>query len=344
LFPVLRGLASLYNFRSELAKARQLSQRMLDLAERLNDVDMKIEALVVAGYNLSFGGNPRLGLELMDRGIALSDSLRRPVQRLGIGPSPAVVGRNVSALFLWAGGYPDRARHRAGEAIAVAQRLNHPYSLTYAQFHHGLLYMWLRDYETARTSAEAVVELGESYGFRIWSAVGSCLRGAALVNIGEAAEGLSLIEQGLEAYRGLRTPPVFWPLLLHLCAGAYGAASRPEDGLPLLNEAIAVDKSNSSDSLAPEFLILKGDLLLALSSDNTVETESLYQSALNSAGVVSAAMVELQAAMRLSRLWQSQGKPEQAREVLNAAYSRITEGFTTADMKDAAALLDALSP
>ena len=343
LFPVLRGLTSLYNFRRETEKARQLSERMLDLAERVDDVDMKIEALVVAGYNRSFGVNPQLGLELMEKGIALFESQRQPVHGLGIGPNPAVVGCNVSALFLWAGGYPDRARSRAAQAIALAQRLSHPYSLTYAQFHHGLLHMWLRNYETARNSAEAVVELGELYGFQIWSAVGSCLRGAALVNLGRIPEGLSLTEQGLEAYRGLKTPPVFWPLLLHLCAGAYGAASRPEDGLPLLNEAIAADKSTSSDSLAPEFLISKGDLLLALSSDNTAEAESLYRSALNNAREASAAMVELQAAMRLSRLWQDQGRLEEAQELLKTAYSKISEGFTTADVKDAAALLDRLS-
>ena len=345
LFPVLRGLASLYNFRNEPDKARQLGERMLDLAERLGDVDMKVEGLVVTGYNLAFGTDPQRGLELIDKGIALSSAQRRPARGLGVGPNPTVVGLNVSALFLWAGGYPDRAYNRAAEAIALAQRLNHPYSLTYAQFHQGLLNMWLRNYEIAQKSAQAVVELAEVYGFQIWSAIGSCLRGAALVNTGGIAEGLALTEQGLKAYRGLKTPPVFWPLLLHLCAGAYGAASRPEDGLPLLDEAIASEKggSSSSDSLSSEFLILKGDLLLALSSDNTGKAESLYQSAVKSARDVGAAMVELQAVTRLSRLWQNQGKSEQARELLSAAYSKITEGFTTADMKDATALLDTLS-
>jgi predicted ATPase len=189
------------------------------------------------------------------------------------------------------------------------------------------------------------VELAETYGFQIWSAVGSCLRGAALVNLGRIAEGLVLTEQGLKAYRGLKTPPVFWPLLLHLCAGAYGAASRPKDGLSLLDEAMAVEKlsSSSSEVLTPEFLILNGDLRLALSSHNAVEAESLYQGAVDSARKMSAAMVELRAAMRLSRLWQNQGKSEQARELLSAAYSKITEGFTAADMKEANALLAALS-
>jgi predicted ATPase len=54
-------------------------------------------------------------------------------------------------------------------------------------------------------------------------------------------------------------------------------------------------------------------------------------------------MIELQAAMRLSRLWQNQGRKEEARELLSAAYSKITEGFSTADMKEAKALLAMLS-
>ena len=229
LFPVLRGLASFYIFVTKPIKPMQMGERILDLAERLGDIDMKIEGLLVSGqYLWRLGTNPQLGLEHIEKGIALYNSQRRHVTRLGIGPDPGVVGLNVSALFLWTGGYPDRAYNRAADAIALAQELNHPYSLTYAQFHNGLLNMWLRNYENVRDSAQAVLELAEMHGFQIWSAVGSCLLGAALVNTGRIDQGLALIEQGLNAYRGLKTPPVFWPLLLHLCAGAYGAASRAQ--------------------------------------------------------------------------------------------------------------------
>jgi tetratricopeptide (TPR) repeat protein len=224
LFPVLRGLASLYNFLNESDKARHLGERMFDLGERLGDVNMKVDGLLVTGYNPAFAANPQLGREHMEKAITLYNSQRRPARRLGIGPNSGVVSLNVSALFLWVGGYPARAYNRAADAIALAQELNHPYSLTYAQFHNGLLNMWLKNYENARDSAQAV-ELAETHGFQIWSAVGYCLRGAALVNIGGIDQGLAFIEQGLKAYRGLKTPPVFWPLLLHLCAAAYGTAS-----------------------------------------------------------------------------------------------------------------------
>jgi predicted ATPase len=345
LFPVLRQLAAFYIFLNEPDKAMQLGERILQLAERLDDIDMKIEGLLVSGYIVAFRDNPQLGLEHIEKGIGLYNSQRQRARRFGIGPYPGVLGLTISALFLWMRGYPDRAYNRGANSIVLAQRLNHPYSLTYAQFHNGLLNMWLKNYEVARESAIAVLELAEAHGFQVWNAVGSCLLGAASVNMGDIDRGLALIEKGMTAYRGLSTPPVFWPMLLHLYAGAYGAASRPEDGLPLLNEAIdaASSSSSSARTLTSEFLILKGDLLLASSSDNEVDAASLYQDAVNMAQEVHAPMLELRAAMRLSRLWQNQGKSEQARELLSAAYEKITDGFATADMKEAGALLATLS-
>jgi predicted ATPase len=344
-FPVLRQLAAFYVLLNEPDKAMQMGERILHLADRLDDMDMKIEGLFVSGYIVAFRDSPQVGLEHIEEGIGLYNSQRQRARRFGIGPYPGVLGLTVSALFLWMRGYPDRGYTRAADSILLAQKLNHPYSLTYAQFHSGLLNMWLKNYGIARDSAQAVLELAEAHGFQIWNAVGSCLLGAASVNMGDIDRGLALIEQGMTAYRGLKTPPVFWPMLLHLCAGAYGAASRPEDGLPLLNEARGAVSSSSSSAktLTSEFLTLEGDLLIASSSDNEVEAASLYQDAVNMAREVHAPMMELRAAMRLSRLWQNQGKSEQARELLSTAYSKITEGFSTADMKEAKALLATLS-
>jgi predicted ATPase len=90
-------------------------------------------------------------------------------------------------------------------------------------------------------------------------------------------------------------------------------------------------------------LILQGELLLSLSTENVAEAESCFQLAVNNAQEVHASMLELRAAMRLSRLWHAQGKTQQARELLNAACAKMTEGFTGADMKEAKALLDNLS-
>ena len=343
LFPVLRGLASYYVLCSEPEKAAQMGERMLQLAEQLDDEAMKVEGNMLRGYNQAFLDDPRAGLELLEKAVAAYDLQHTSVRHLGLGTYPGVISLTVSALFLWMLGYPDRAHERAADSILLARKMNHPYSITYALFHNGLLNVWLKNYAIARESAQELLELAEAHGFRIWSAVGSCLQGAAMVGLGSIEKGLALIEQGLNAYRGLKTPPVFWPMLLHLCAGAYGAASKPEVGLHMMNEAIEAGSSSAARTGTSEFLILMGALLLALSSDNAAEAEALYEQAVLNAQEVHAPMLELRAAIRLSRLWHQQGKKEQARKVLNEAYSKITEGFTTADLKEASALLADLS-
>jgi predicted ATPase len=343
LFPVLRGLASFYILRTEYDKAIQMGERILHLAERLGDIDMQVEGHMVLGYNLAFVEDPQTGLDHLEKAIALYDPGRPRVRRLGLGTNPGVIILTVSALFLWMMGYPDRARQRAADGITLAQKLGHAYSSAYAQFHHGLLHLWLRNPEIAHERAQAVLNLADEHGFQIWSAVGNCLRGAALVGMGSIETGLALIEQGMNTYRVLKTPPVFWPLLLYLCAGAYRAASRPEEGLLFLKEAIEFETKGSAKVLVSEFLTLQGELLLALSSDHAAEAESCYQQALDNAQEVHASLLELRAAIRLSRLWKDQGKREQARKLLSDAYAKITEGFTAADLKEAAALLADLS-
>ena len=343
LFPVLRGLAGFYILRTEFGKAVQMGERLLKLAEHLDDSDMKMEAHMILGYNLAFQENPQIGMEYLEKAIAIYDPGRPHVRRLGLGANPGVTSLTVSALFLWMLGYPDQARKRAADSITLAKKFNHPYSIAYARFHNGLLNLWLKNYEVTEENAQQVLALAQEHGFHIWNAVGLCLHGASLVGLDSIDEGLPQIEQGIQSYRTLKTPPVFWPLLLHLCAGAYGTASKPQEGLSLMNAAIKAASKGTGKTLKSEFLILKGELLLAISSQNATEAELLYQEAVNNAQAVHASLLELRAALKLSRLWQEQGKKEQARKVLSDAYTKMTEGFATHDMLEASAFLTNLS-
>jgi tetratricopeptide (TPR) repeat protein len=343
LFPILRGLASFHIFRMEYEKSIQMAERILALAEHLDDAEMKIEGQMILGYNLGFQ-DAQVGVAYLEKAVASYD-LQRPRLALGLGPYPAVVGLTTSAIFLWTLGYPDRAHKRAADSILLARQMNHPFSITYAMFHSGLLNIWLKNYREAKETADLLLEVAEAHGFQIWRAVGSCLLGTTLVEFGSAEEGLALIGQGLRAYQNLKTPPVFWPMLLHLCASAYGAASQPATGLQMLNEAMEVEvaSSKSADTFASEFLILKGALLLALSSNNVAEAQALYEQAVRNAQEVHAPMLQLRAAIRLSRLWQEQGDAERARTILSEPYSKITEGYATPDLKEASMLLTDLS-
>jgi predicted ATPase len=343
LLPVLRGLSSFYILRAEFEKAARIGEQILSLAERYDDASMRVEGHLVLGASLVFLNDLKLGLDHLEKGIAAYEPDQHGSRRFRLGNNPGVACRTTSALALWMLGFPDRALERANDAIALSKRLNHPFSMAYALFHTGLLHLWRREAELAHGCAQGVLDIAEEHEFQIWSAVGSCLRGAALAGMGSAEEGLTVFQRAINTYQELKTPPVFWPLLLYLQAGACGLAARPGDGLNLINEAVEIAVQGSRKTLSSEFFQLKGDLLLELSRDSVAEAESWFQNALNIAAEVQAPMLELRAALRLSRLWREQGKTEQARELLSKAYGRFTEGFTTADLSEAKALLDALA-
>jgi predicted ATPase len=113
--------------------------------------------------------------------------------------------------------------------------------------------------------------------------------------------------------------------------------------LTLLDEAVEIAMQTPGPTLWSEFFQLKGELLLAVSTNNTAEAESWLQRAVDTAAEVQAPMLQLRAGLRLSRLWREQGKIEAARVLLSDAYDRFTEGFSTADLREAKTLLDDLA-
>jgi predicted ATPase/class 3 adenylate cyclase len=339
IFPVLRGLASLYVYLGEFEKAAQMGEKILSLAERLDDASMRVEGHLVLGYNLAFRDNVNLGLEHLAKAIAGYDPDRFRPRGFPLGNDPGVVGFSVSALLLWMQGFTDRALERSNDAVALAMRLNHPYSMAYALFHNSLLHLWRREDERAQERAQAVLDMAEEHDFQVWKAVANCLHGAALVALGQPDEGLTQIRQGVRLYQGLNTPPVFWPMLLYLQAEAYSQAGEPEQGLSVLDQALEIIGQDNEDMDSAEFYRLKGDLLLVHSLDHALEAEFWFHRALRVAQKRQQLMLELRAAISLCRLWRDQGKAEQGRRLLSDAYTRFTEGFTTADLREARDLL-----
>jgi predicted ATPase/tetratricopeptide (TPR) repeat protein len=342
LLPVLRGLASLYIYRAEFDKGAQLGEQILRLAERTGDEGTRVEGHLVLGANLAFLNQLEAGLDHLEQGLAAYDPDQYGTSRFQLGNNPGVVCRVTSALVRWMLGFPDRACEQANEAIDLSRKLNHPSSMAYALFHTGLIHLWRREDDLAHRCALAVLDIAAEHDFPIWVAVGGCLRGAALARMGDAGEGLTVLEEAISTYQRLSTPPVFWPLIRFLQAGACGMADRAGEGLALLDESIELTGQSQGKTLVSEFFRLKGDLLLVLSPSNTAEAERWFRAALDAAANARAPMLQLRAALGLGRLLREQGQREEARELLTTAYARLTEGFTTADLTDAKALLDDL--
>jgi predicted ATPase/class 3 adenylate cyclase len=343
LFPVLRSLASFYNFRAEHDKGAQVGREILRLAERQNDASMLVDGHLVLGSNLAFLNDLHAGLEHLDKAIAYFESEPSRSRPFRLGNNPGVACFTTSAFILWMLGYPDRALQRANDAVALATELEHPFTLAYALFHSGFLHLWRREAELVRDRAVGVLEVAEDHDFQIWRAVGTCLLGAANTGMGQCDQGLAQIRQGIDLYQGLKTPPVFWPLLLFVQAGAHARAGRAEEGLTLIDEALEVAGRGPGMTLLPEFDLLKGDLLVALPQVNGADPEPWFQRAFDVAKGLDARMSQLRAADRLCRLWRDQGNVEQGGRVLRAVYETFTEGFTTADLIEARVLLESLS-
>src|SRR5262249_51624607 len=130
---------------------------------------------------------------------------------------------------------------------------------------------------------------------------------------------------------------------LALQAEAEEKNGQPEAGLRALHEAFTLVDTYETRWYEAEIYRLKGALLLAQSSDNHTEAEHCFHHALAIARTQQAKSFELRTATSLARLWQSQGKRQEARDLLAPVYDWCTEGFDTADLKEAKALLDELA-
>jgi predicted ATPase/class 3 adenylate cyclase len=338
LFPVLRSLATFYNFSAEFDKGAQVGREILRLAEQEHDSSMLVDGHLVLGANLAFLNDLHGGLEHLDQAIASfkSGPYRPPPFRLG--NNPGVACFTTSAFILWLLGSPDRAVQRANEAVALAAELDHPFTQAYALYHSGFLHLWRREHDIVADRAVGVLEIAERHDFQIWHAVGSCLQGAGNTGLGQYEEGLAQIRRGISLYQGLKTPPVFWPLLLFLYAGAQLRAGRAADGLTLIDEALAVAARGAGLTLLPDFQLLKGDLLLALPETQHPDPEPWFRRALDMATKLDAKMLQLRAAARLCRLQVDNGGPSDD-TTLRAIYDTFTEGFATADLTEARSLL-----
>jgi TOMM system kinase/cyclase fusion protein len=339
LFPVLLGLRRFYLMRGELRTAHELGEQLLRLAERCDDAGLLVRAHMMLAEILLWLGEFARARAHAEQGIACYDPQQHRAQAFLYGNDPGVCCRSFAALALWVLGYPDQAQQRSEEALAWAQELAHPFSLGFALHHAARLHQVRREGALTHTRAEAAIALATAQGFVLWLAQAPVVRGWALAEQGQAAEGLAQIRQGIAANQAIGFE-LQRPYHLAVLADAYGKAGQPEEGLRVLTEAQVAAQAIGVRSYEAELSRLTGELLLAQSSEHHAAAEACFQQALTLARLQQAKSWELRAAMSLSRLWQQQGKREAARELLAPIYGWFTEGFDTADLQEAKALLE----
>src|SRR4029453_15449207 len=268
------------------------------------------------------------------------DQHRAPLFRLG--HDPGVNCRGWAAITLWVLGYPEQALARFHDALTLAHTLSHLFSLAYAQCWAALVYQLRRDAPAVHEQAEAAVPLSTAQGFTLWAAWGTSLRGWALAMQGQGDEGLTQVRQGIAACQATDTA-LLVPYFCTVLADVSAHLGYTEDGLQALAEAHILMEQHEDHWWEAEICRLWGVLLLRQTGTPQAEAEAWLQRALDVAHRQEAKSLELRAAMSLSRLWQYQGKRTEAYNLLMPIYNWFTEGFDTADLQEAKALLEALA-
>ena len=243
--------------------------------------------------------------------------------------------------MLWMLGYPDQALHRSQQALALAQEVAHPYILGFALQNAGHLHVQRREAQAAQARVKACLGIATDQGFPLRLAHGTVLLGWALAAQGQWAEGITEMQQGVAALQtiGQEARRTVW---LTLLAEGYGKAGQVAAGLHAVEEALTIAARRGERQCEAELYRLKGELLLQGTVDHAEEAEACFQQALTLARHQQAKSWELRAAMSLSRLWQCQGQHATAYELLAPVYGWFTEGFDTADLQEARALLQEL--
>jgi predicted ATPase len=341
-FPVLRGLWNYYFSRAEHQTAHALGEQLLSLAQQVQDTAMLVAAHRALGTTLSFLGVATAALTHLTQGMALHAPQQHRAAAFLYGEDAGVIRHSIAAWTLWYLGYPEQGLAQNGEAVTLAQQSAHPFSLGFALGAAAMFHQFRRQGRAAQEYAEVASNLATEQGFPFWRAVGSLLRGWVLVHQGQAQEGSEQLHQGLQAFRATGSE-VARPYFLALLAEAYEIMGQPEAGLTVLREALTLVNSSGERFYEAELHRLKGALLLQQSSDNQVEAEACFHKALDIARSQQTKSFELRTATSLARHWQQQGKRQEAYDLLAPVYHWFTEGFDTADLKEAKALLDELA-
>jgi class 3 adenylate cyclase/predicted ATPase len=345
LFPVIWGLWVHYTARAEHEIARDLAEQCLRLAESVKDEALLVEAHHALGVTLTGLADFAPGLEHLDYVIGHHDSAQNA--SMAFGQDPKVVCLSQAAFTLWINGYPDQAVKRNEEAITLAKKLSHPYSLAAALSFGSMVPQFRQDAQGTAELADAAAKLSAEQDFAYWMIWSSVMRGWVMTQRGQIENGIAQMAEGAATFRATGAE-VMAPYFLGLLAEGHGKGGQYGEGLRVLDEALAVVNRSRECWWEAELYRLKGEFTRSRTGVREPASEleksaaEYFEQALNTASRLNAKSLELRAAMSLSRLWKEQEKKADAQRILAETYSWFKEGFDTPDLKDAKALLDEL--
>ena len=338
LLRALSGLSSYYLLRSHISKSLEMGKELLALSR---DTDSPVSLAIAYG---SFAvpafwlGDLESAREYFEKVLAMRDRIPRTAGPGGSDHSSATL--QYLAWTLWYMGYPDQGLAAAKRALATARRRNHAFSLASALNQVARFHVLRREPAIALELAKEGLEYSERNKFPTWTGESTLVLGWALAQLGREEEGIAAMRAGLairDAIQEYGAQPHYQAWL----AEALSRVGRVREGLDLV--ASHLDKEHEVHVYEPEVHLARASLYLAQEPPAIAKAMRSTVAAIEVAQGTGAKSFELRATTGFARLLASQGKRQEAQAMLSEIYGWFTEGFDTADLKDAKALLEELS-
>jgi predicted ATPase len=327
--------------RAEYEPSLELSAQILRLAPQTEDPSLAFQW----GHNAEAGsrtmlGEPERALQHAEQAAAHYDPERHRMSAFrGLQDIKSTAMSWVS-LVRWLLGYPDRAAATIEDAIGHARELEHPYTLSFPLMYAAVLSFLRRDRPALERFVEEERRLCGEYGYQLWLVYLVQYQGLFLAEQGEREQGVAMIQESLATREALGAR-IMNTLTYGMLAEAHAGADRTAEALDAVTKGLAFAESTGERLYEAELHRLGGEVHAMTKSDP--EAERSFEKAIDVARTQGARSFELRATTSLARLWKNQGKKQDARQRLAAVYDWFTEGFDTADLVEAKALLDDLT-
>ena len=341
MVPPLIGSWLFYISSGRLDDAEEATKQIFEVAETTDQPDLLLQAHHAAWPIPAIRGAFTRSQRHIEQGLALYDfDQHRHHALIYMGHDPAVCAHGVGSTVSYALGRLAGAADHARTALQLARRLEHAPTMAFALWFVGCAQAAQSDVVHTSSAADELLRISEEQKLPQMRASALILGGWAMAADGEPKAALQQIEAGLAAWRriGMRN---FLQVFEVLAAEASLRACQYDAGLRHASEAFAIGKQTGERWWEPRALGVQANALLHLG--DRAAAEDRFAAALQSAREQAAKSWELRAATRLASLWADQGKRAQARDLLAPVYGWFTEGFDTADLKHAKALLDELA-
>jgi tetratricopeptide (TPR) repeat protein len=336
LFRVLWHLWQLHFQRGNMRKAQTIATEALAIAQRTQEPTSVLLAHETLGPTLYRLGEMVAAYDHLLAARRLYEA--QPAHSVFLfGLDAGLHGRLNEALILWYLGCFDQAQERSAEALAIAEQSQHPYHLASAMIFTAAFYQRAADPEKTATFAHKAIQLSVEHNFALWRSVGTLYHGWAVAAQGELKAGLAEAQQGSDAILATGMKHIRF---LAVLADVYRMAGQIEKALVLVDDLLTTVEATEEREWEAELHRLKGALLLQQGKDD--QAEDCYRRAIAIAHQQQSKFLALRATVSLCRLWQAQGKTQEAWQQVTTLYHWFTEGFDAPDLRAAQELLEEL--